>query len=125
MNDRSAGRLCLGFAGLLLALVGAACSSSTDATPSGSGFGCCPLPDRPTGSCSLVLGGAKSSAADNCVGLSDGRIPDTTAPGWTVVNDADGCPAWTPPPNVPYLACGGQFDAGRSLDAGDAGDGGD
>ena len=106
--------------GLLIA-VASGCNSSDDAA-GGKGFGCCPLPDHPTGSCTLILGRAKQSAGDQCFGSSDGVLPDTTAPGWTVVNDADGCPAWTPPANVPHLRCGAQFDAGRAPDAGDGGD---
>lgn len=89
----------------------------------GTGFGCCELFAKPS-VCTLRLGRAKRSANDNCIDGYDGVNPDPDAPGWTQVNDADGCPVWTPPPNAPKICCGcaRPNPLGDGGDAGDAGD---
>lgn len=97
----------------------AACTSGAKKA-AGTGFGCCVLDAKPL-ACTLRLGRAKRSADDTCVDGYDGTNPDPNAPGWTQVDDKDGCPVWTPPPNVPTICCSCfNPDSGTDADAGDA-----
>jgi hypothetical protein len=98
---------------------GAAATPENDSP--GIGFGCCELYAKPS-VCTLRLGRAKKSADDNCIDGYDGVNPNPDAPGWTQVNDMDGCPVWTPPPDAPKICCGCPDAGVRPVDAGDAGD---
>lgn len=119
---------------LAVASIVVACSSGSSPATSGGlgeppdgaaitgiGFGCCVLQDEPS-VCTLRLGRAKRSADDDCIDGYDGVNPDPKAPGWTQVNDKDGCPVWTPPPNAPTVCCGcPSHDSGAAAsEAGDA-----
>lgn len=107
-------------------LGGPGATGSTDGTGApatdtpGTGFGCCVV-EKPS-VCTLILGRAKRSADDSCIDGYDGVNPDPDAPGWTQVNDKDGCPVWTPPPNAPKICCGCIDASAPTGDAGDAGD---
>jgi hypothetical protein len=47
-------------------------------------------------------------------------VPDTSAPGWKLITNADGCQEWVPPANVPIVVCGAAPDGGNEPDARDA-----
>jgi hypothetical protein len=106
---------------LVLLPFGAVVVACLSADSSSSPYGCCEVGSSPPPQCVMQYGGTKRSADDRCSQGNDGQLPDTSEPGWTKVPDENGCPVWTPPPNVRNVCCGcAPPEVDASSDASDA-----